>query len=84
MNHRPMSRILDEVSHERGKQAKLGSKLRANRERNWLLALTLNTFAKAADDLPTNDLPPTEVPDPPTRRHDQDELPSSAIGGGGL
>ncbi|MGB8381807.1 MAG: PASTA domain-containing protein [Dermatophilaceae bacterium] len=56
MNHRPMSRILDEVSHERGKQAKLGRKLRANRERNWLLALTLNTFAKAADDLPTNDL----------------------------
>ncbi len=52
MNHRPMSRILDEVSHERGKQAKLGRKLRANRDRNWLLALTLNTFAKAADDLP--------------------------------
>ncbi|MGV1009077.1 MAG: PASTA domain-containing protein [Dermatophilaceae bacterium] len=56
MSTRPMSTILAEVSRERGKQGKLGSKLRANRERNWLLALTLNTFAKAAAGVPANDL----------------------------
>ncbi len=56
MKNRPMSAILDEVTNQRGKQAKLGRKLRVNRERNWLLAVTLNTFAKAAHGVPPNDL----------------------------
>jgi len=51
-----MSRILDELTNERGKQAKLGRKLRLNKDSNWLLALTLNTFAKAANGAPPNDL----------------------------
>jgi hypothetical protein len=39
--------ILDEVVKGQGKQAKYRRKLVANKERNWLLALTLNSFAKA-------------------------------------
>jgi hypothetical protein len=56
MPPRPMSRIVDEIADEYGKQSKLGRKLRTNRERNWMLALVLNTYAKVADGVPTNDL----------------------------
>jgi hypothetical protein len=38
MIDRPTSRILEEITEERGKHAKLGRKLRTNRDRNWLLA----------------------------------------------
>ncbi len=56
MTSRPTSRILEEVTEERGKQATLGRKLRTNRDRNWLLALILNSFAKNADGVPPNEL----------------------------
>lgn len=46
---RPYSTILREVTEQRGKHAKLGRKLRANRDRNWLLALILNAYAKKAE-----------------------------------
>lgn len=53
---RPMSTILGEIVYEKGKHAKLGHKMRTNRQRNWLLAVILNTYAKAADRVPLNDL----------------------------
>jgi len=56
MTGRPMNRIFEEITEQRGKQGKLGRKLRMNRERNWLLALTLNSYAKADAGLPLNDL----------------------------
>ena len=56
MTGRPMNKIFDEIVEQRGKQGKLGRKLRVNRERNWLLALTLNSYAKVDAGQPLNDL----------------------------
>ena len=56
MTSRPMNKVLEEITERRGKQGKLGRKLRINRERNWLLALVLNSYAKAASGRPLNDL----------------------------
>jgi hypothetical protein len=56
MTERSADRTLAEIANPQGPHGKLGRKLRVNRDRNWLLALTLNTFAKAADGVPPNDL----------------------------
>ncbi|MGV9869300.1 hypothetical protein [Rhodococcus koreensis] len=46
MATRPPERILDEIVQGKGKGAKLRRTLAAGRDNNWLLALTLNSFAK--------------------------------------
>jgi hypothetical protein len=38
--------VLDGIVNDRGKDAVLGHKLRINKERNWLLALILHSYAK--------------------------------------
>jgi hypothetical protein len=43
---RDKGKILDEIVHGNGKQGKFRQKFTKNKERNWLLALTLNSFAK--------------------------------------
>jgi len=43
---REKGKILDEIVNGKGKQAKFRRKFAKNKERNWLLALTLNSFAK--------------------------------------
>jgi hypothetical protein len=45
---RPAERILDGIVTAQGRGAKQRRKLAANRERNWLLALTLRSFARRA------------------------------------
>ncbi len=47
MSTRPAPVILDEIVGQRGKHASLGRKLRLNRERNWLVAVILDAYAKA-------------------------------------
>jgi hypothetical protein len=44
---RDRKKILDELVNGRGKSEKTKKKLIKNKERNWFLALTLNSFAKA-------------------------------------
>lgn len=58
---RPMKQILEEVLDQRGHGGKLGRYLRVNRERNWLLALVLNSFAKKLQGNALNDLDSTIV-----------------------
>ncbi len=53
---RKRQQILDEVVKGQGKSAKLRRKLVKNKERNWFLALTLNSFAKAEEGTPLTDL----------------------------
>jgi hypothetical protein len=43
---RPPERVLDDIVAGKGRGAPTRRKLVANKERNWLLALTLNSFAK--------------------------------------
>jgi hypothetical protein len=43
---RPPERVLDDIVAGKGRGGPIRRKLVANRERNWLLALTLNSFAK--------------------------------------
>ena len=43
---RDKAKILDEMVHGKGKQGKFRRKFAKNKERNWLLSLTLNSFAK--------------------------------------
>src|ERR687889_1701983 len=43
---RPAEQIVAGIVNARGREAKRRRKLSANRERNWLLALTLNSFSK--------------------------------------
>lgn len=45
---RPPEKILSDIVSKTGRGAKQRRKLAANRERNWLLALTLNSFSKVA------------------------------------
>src|SRR5437667_5891775 len=40
---RPPERIADDIVQKKGRGASVRRKLAANKERNWLLALTLNT-----------------------------------------
>src|SRR5262245_33758055 len=48
--------ILQGLVKGQGKEAKLRRKLEAGKERNWLLALTVNAFEKLADGAPLTDL----------------------------
>ncbi|MFE6922908.1 hypothetical protein ACFVAV_17905 [Nocardia sp. NPDC057663] len=56
MTTRPAERILDEIVNDKGKGAKLRRKLVAGQEKNWLLALMLNSFAKYDKGLQLTDL----------------------------
>jgi len=53
---RPADRILDEITARKGKGAATRRKFTANKESNWLLALTLHSFAKFADNVSLSDL----------------------------
>jgi hypothetical protein len=56
MPARPPEAILDGLLKGTGKEAKLQRKLTTNRARNWLLALTLNTFSKVSAGTSLTDL----------------------------
>jgi hypothetical protein len=56
MTTRTASAILREIVNEKGKEANLAHKLRTNKERNWLLALILNSYANSAAGHPATDL----------------------------
>jgi hypothetical protein len=53
---RPPDRILDDIVHKRGRGAPVRRKLAKNKERNWLLALTLHSFAKLEENAQLTDL----------------------------
>src|SRR2546421_11097610 len=59
MAARTPDKIFDSIVTKQGKGAKVYRKLAVNKERNWLLALTLNTFAKLGQT--TQDVPLTDV-----------------------
>jgi len=46
---RQADRILDDIVNKRGRGEPIRRKLAVNKERNWLLGLTLNSFARFAD-----------------------------------
>ena len=56
MSGREPTTILKSIIEGKGKGARLRSKLVANKEQNWLLALILNSFAKLAANTPLSDL----------------------------
>ena len=56
MAPRPPETILNGLVQRQGKGAVMRRKLAANRQRNWLLALTLHSFAKFANDGQLTDL----------------------------
>jgi hypothetical protein len=56
MSGREPTTILKSIIEGKGRGAKLRNKLVANKEQNWLLALTLNSFAKLATNTPLTDL----------------------------
>lgn len=56
MPARAPEKILESLVQGQGKEAKLRRKLTANRERNWLLAVYLQAFAKLNDNAPLTDL----------------------------
>ena len=58
---RPPERILAGIVAGQGRGARQRRKLAANRERNWLLALTLRSFARVAAQQPLSDLEATIV-----------------------
>lgn len=49
MARRPPEQVLDGILQQKGKGVPMRRKLAANRDRNWLLALTLHSFAKVAN-----------------------------------
>jgi hypothetical protein len=53
---RPPERILDDIIQNKGRGSSVHRKLAANKQRNWLLALTLNSFAKFAENVQLTDL----------------------------
>jgi hypothetical protein len=53
---RPPERILNDIVQRKGRGAQVRRKLAVNKERNWLLALTLNSFAKFGEDAQLTDL----------------------------
>jgi hypothetical protein len=48
MTTRSARAVFNGIVNDRGKDAVLGHKLRINKERNWLIALVLHSYAKAA------------------------------------
>jgi hypothetical protein len=56
MPARSAERIMMSIVTQEGQGAKMYRKFCANRERNWLLALSLNTFAKLATNAQLSDL----------------------------
>jgi len=58
---REKGKILDEIVNGKGKQAKFRKKFAKNKERNWLLALTLNSFAKVDEGESLSDVENTIV-----------------------
>jgi hypothetical protein len=56
MPARAPEKILEGLVKDQGKEAKFRRKLTANRERNWLLGLTLHSFAKLNDNGSLTDL----------------------------
>jgi hypothetical protein len=56
MSGREPTTILKSIIEGKGRGAKLRSQLVANKEQNWLLALTLNSFAKLATNTRLTDL----------------------------
>jgi len=48
--------ILDGIVKQKGKDAKFRRKLAANKGRNWLLGITLNSFAQLDEGAPLTDL----------------------------
>ena len=61
MAGRQQERILDDIVKGQGKSGQLGKKLRANKARNWLLSLTLNSLAKLDENAPLSDIEETIV-----------------------
>jgi len=53
---RPPDRIFDDIVQKKGKGAPIRRQLTAGKQRNWLLALTLHSFAKHAEGAPLTDL----------------------------
>jgi len=53
---RPPERILDDIVQDKGRGRPVRRKLAANKQRNWLLALTLYSFAKFAENAQLTDL----------------------------
>ncbi len=56
MAARPPEQILDDIVQKKGRGVQVRRKLAVNKERNWLLALTLNSFAKSAENAQLTDL----------------------------
>lgn len=56
MAAREPAKILAGIVKGQGREAKLGRKLAANKEQNWLLALTLHSLAKLDSNAPLTDL----------------------------
>ena len=56
MPARPRERILNSIVTRQGPGIKVSRKLAANKERNWLLALTLNSFNKLAANVQLSDV----------------------------
>jgi hypothetical protein len=56
MTARKASTIFSEIVKSTGKEANLGHKLRLNKDRNWLLALVLNSYANEVARKPATDV----------------------------
>src|ERR1044071_7817776 len=56
MSARTPERILESLLQNKGKESRLRRKLSINKERNWLLALMLNSFAKLDEGKPLTNL----------------------------
>lgn len=56
MPARAPERIMESIVNRQGRGAKIRRKLAVNKERNWLLALTLNSFAKLEANAQLTDL----------------------------
>jgi hypothetical protein len=61
MPARDAKKIMDEIVKGHGKEAKFRRKLANNKNRNWLLALTLHSFAKLDENAPLSDVETTIV-----------------------
>src|SRR2546430_16588935 len=61
MAGRDRNKIFDDLVKGQGKGQKLRRKLSANKERNWLLALTLHSFEKLEANGPLTDIERTIV-----------------------
>jgi hypothetical protein len=77
---RPPDEILKSFIANRGKEARLRRKLTANRQQNWLLALTLHSFAKATENAALTDLEQSLVE--PFRHRGFSDMNIRALGNG--